>query len=169
MEMDFCGPSLPPRFRQGAQLNHGSDPTSEHSEQPEWVCSVKAIKHFDRNKHKVWEKYIKQSSSSEEPESSIQVKKLAQPKRAPYEHDIHETYPDPVFYREVGMSDLPPQYAEEIETFKHILKLPDPRDTMPRSPTTILGLDDEKGQQELRPRDPSAKLLLSPYPGLELV
>ena len=34
---------------------------------------------------------------------------------------------------------------------------------MPRSSTTVLGLDDEKGQQELRPRDPSAMLLLSPY------
>ena len=34
---------------------------------------------------------------------------------------------------------------------------------MPRSSTTILGLDDEKGQQELRPRGPSAMLSLSPY------
>ena len=61
------------------------------------------------------------------------------------------------------MSYLPSQYAEEIETFRHILNLPDPRDTMPRSSTTILGLDDEKGQQELRPRGPSAMLPLSPY------
>ena len=34
---------------------------------------------------------------------------------------------------------------------------------MLRSSTTILGLDDEKGQQELRPRGPSAMLPLSPY------
>ena len=34
---------------------------------------------------------------------------------------------------------------------------------MPRSSTTVLGLDDEKGQQELRPRGPSAMLPLSPY------
>ena len=52
------------------------------------------------------------------------------------------------------MSDLPSQYTEGIETF---------RDTMPRSSTTFLGLDDEKGQQELRPRGPSAMLTLSPY------
>ena len=60
------------------------------------------------------------------------------------------------------MSDLPSQYAKEVETFRQILDLPDPRDTLPRSSTTVLGLDDEKGQQELRPRDPSAMLCLSP-------
>ena len=61
------------------------------------------------------------------------------------------------------MSDLPSQYADDLETFRQVLNLPDPRDTMPRSSTTILGLDDEKGQQELRPRGPSAVLPLSPY------
>ena len=34
---------------------------------------------------------------------------------------------------------------------------------MPRSSTTVLGLDNEKGHQELRPRGPSAMLPLSPY------
>ena len=48
------------------------------------------------------------------------------------------------------MSDLPSQYAEEVETFRKILDLPDPRETLPRSATTVLGLDDEKGQQKLR-------------------
>ena len=60
------------------------------------------------------------------------------------------------------MSDLPSQYAEEVETFRQILDLPDPRETLPRSSTTVLGLDDEKGQQELRPRGPSAMLPLNP-------
>ena len=32
---------------------------------------------------------------------------------------------------------------------------------MPRSSTSVLGLDDEKGRQELRPRDPSSILPLS--------
>ena len=50
------------------------------------------------------------------------------------------------------MSDLPSQYAEEVNTFRHILDLPDPRETMSRCSTTLLGLDDEKGQQELMPR-----------------
>ena len=69
---------------------------------------------------------------------------------------------DPVFYSEVDMSDLISQYAEEVETFRQILELPDSRDTLPRSPTTVLGLDDEKGQQELRSRGPSAMLPLNP-------
>ena len=60
------------------------------------------------------------------------------------------------------MSDLPSQYAEEVETFMQILELPDARETLPRSSTTVLGLDDEKGQQELRPRGPSAMLPLNP-------
>ena len=61
------------------------------------------------------------------------------------------------------MADLPSQYAEEVETFRHILNLPDPRKTMPRSSTSVLGLDDQKGQQELRPRGPSAMLPLSSH------
>ena len=61
------------------------------------------------------------------------------------------------------MADLPSQYAEEVETFRHILDLPDPRETMPRSSTSVLGLDERKGQQELRPRGPSAMLPLSSH------
>ena len=67
-----------------------------------------------------------------------------------------------IFYSEVDMSDLHSQYAEEVETFRQILDLPDPRETLPRSSTTVLGLDNEKGQQELRPRGPSAMLPLNP-------
>ena len=42
------------------------------------------------------------------------------------------------------------------------MDLPDPRETLPRTSTTMLGLDDEKGQQELRPRGPSVMLPLNP-------
>ena len=58
MEMDFCGPSLPPRFTQSVQSDYGSkhsdlqskhsDPQSEHLEQPQRVCSSKAKKHSDK-------------------------------------------------------------------------------------------------------------------------
>ena len=61
------------------------------------------------------------------------------------------------------MADLPSQYAEEVETFGHIFYLPDPKETMPRSSTSVLGLDDKKGQQELRPRGPSSMLTLSSH------
>ena len=42
-----------------------------------------------------------------------------------------------------------------------MLSLPDPRESMPRSSTSVMGLDDEKGCQELRPRGPSSMLPLS--------
>ena len=61
------------------------------------------------------------------------------------------------------MVDLPSQYAEEVETFRHILNLPAPRETMPRSSTSVLGLDNQKGQPELRQRGPSAMLPLSAH------
>ena len=60
------------------------------------------------------------------------------------------------------MSDLPSQYAEEVETFRQILDLPDPRETFPRSFTTVLCVDDENGQQELRPRGTTAMFPLNP-------
>ena len=63
IETDFCGPSLPPRFGQSVQSDHGSkhsdlhsentDHQSEHSEQPQRVCSSRAKKHSDKKKHKV--------------------------------------------------------------------------------------------------------------------
>ena len=48
------------------------------------------------------------------------------------------------------MSDIPSQSAEELETFRQILDLPDPREILPRSSTTVLGLDDDKGQKEAK-------------------
>ena len=168
MEMDFCGPSVPTQFGQSVLSEHSSDLNrsdhdSEQSEQPEGVCLVKVKKHLDKRKHKVWAKYISQSSSSEESQSSVQIKNSVKPKWAPSEQEQQQTDPDPVFYREVDMSDLPSQYAEEVKTFRHVLNLPDPRETMPRSSTTVLALDDEKNKQELRPRGPSSMLPLSPY------
>ena len=171
MDTDLYGPSLPPKFTQGIQSDHGSkhsdlesdhsDPHSEdHSEQPKRVCS-KAKKHSDKKKRKVRAKYYSQLSSSDEDQSSVPVKKSAKPQQAP-EHDQQQDSTDPVFYREVDMSDLPSQYAEEVETLRHILDLPDPRESLPRSSTTVLGLEDEKGQQELRPRGPSAMRPLNP-------
>ena len=61
------------------------------------------------------------------------------------------------------MADLLSQYAEEVETFRSILDLPDPRETMSRSSTSVLGLDNKKGQQDLRPSGPSSMLPLSSH------
>ena len=67
----------------------------------------------------------------------------------------------PPYYRELALADVPSQYAEEVDTFRCILSLPDTRESMPRSSTSVMGLDDEKGRQELRPRGPSSMLPLS--------
>ena len=122
----------------------------------------KPKKHSDKRNHKARAKYYSQSSSSEEDESSDQIKKSTKPQQQAPPEPEHQDSTDPVFYREVDMSDLPSQYAEKVETFRQILDPPDPRETLPRSSTTELGLDDEKGQQELRPRGPSAMLPLNP-------
>ena len=103
------------------------------------MCSSRARKHSDKRKHKVRAKYISQSSSSEEDHSSAHKKRSSQPPRAPSELDQPQYNPEPP---------------------DHILDLPDPRETMPRSSTSVLGLDDQKGQQELKPRSPSAMLPL---------
>ena len=168
----FNGPPLPPKFPQRVQSNHASkhsdlqsdhsDPQSEyHSEQPKRVCS-KAKKHSDKRKHKVRAKYYSQSSSSEEDQSSVPIKKSTKPQQALSEPEHQQDSTDLVFYREVHISDLPLLYAEELETFRQILDLLDPRETLPRSSTTVLGLDNKKGQQEHRPRGPSAILPLNP-------
>ena len=162
MVTDLYGPSLPPEFTQGVQSDHGSklsDLPSDHSD-PQRVFS-KAKKHSDEKKHKVQAKYYSQFSS-EEDQSFVHTKKSTKPQQAPDEHEQQRNSTDSVFYREVDMSDLPSQYAEEVETFRHILHIPDPSETLPRSSTTVLGLDDEKGQQELRPRGPSVMLPLYP-------
>ena len=74
---------------------------------------------------------------------------------------IPQHYPDPPYYREVALPDIPSQYADEVDTFRRILKLPDPRESLPRSSTAVMCLDDEKGRQELRPRGPSSMLPLN--------
>ena len=48
----------------------------------------------------------------------MQVKKSSKPKGASSEQDKKQTDPDPVFYWEVDTSDLPSQYAEDIEAFR---------------------------------------------------
>ena len=89
----------------------------------------------------------------------MQVKKSSKPKGASSEPNISKLDPDPMFYREVDMSDLPSQCTEDFETFRHILNFPDPRDSIPVSSTTVWDLNKVASQQELRP---SAKLPVSP-------
>ena len=138
---------------------HVSDEHSGHSQELSRVVSARPKKHADKRKHKVRSRY----PSSEEDQSSVHKHRSSKPSRAPSDQDQPQHDPDPLFYREVAMAGSPSQYAEEVETFRRIPNLPDPRETMPRSSTFVLGLDDQKGQQELRPRVPSAMLPLSSH------
>ena len=100
-------------------------------------------------------------SSSEEDQSSLARHRSSKPSWAFSDQDQPQHDPDPPYYREVALSDIPSQYAEEVDTYRCILSLPDPGESMPRSSTSVMGLDDEKGRQELRPRGPSSMLPLS--------
>ena len=142
MKLDVYAPSLSPRLRDaqsehGSDPNHGSDHHSDISDNPNRCVRPEPKKHLDKRKHKVWAKYISQSSSSG---GSVLC---SQEKVFPSELDQPQHDPDPHFYRK---QPWPSQYAEEVETFRHMLDLSDPRETTPRSSTSVLGLDDQKGQ-----------------------
>ena len=135
------------------------DHYSDHSNEPRPAPS-RAKKRTDKSKHKSRSRYL--PSSSEEDQSSEVRHRSPKPSRKTYTDQDHPQHdPDPPYYREVALSDIPSQYAEEVDTFRRILKLPDPRDSLPRSSTAVMGLDDEKGRQELRPRGPSSMLPLN--------
>ena len=101
-------------------------------------------------------------SSSQEDQSPEHRHRSPKPSGKSYSDQDHPQHdPDPPYYREVDLSDIPSQYAEEVDTFRRILKLPDPRESLSRSSTAVMGLLDEKGRQELRPRGPSSMLPLN--------
>ena len=185
MEVDY-GPTLPPRL--GSDLHYESDQNSNASEGPSKKASDRpknthshkrheveprsasdqyydeSKKHADKSRHKVRSRYV--SSSSEEDRSSATRHRSskpsgAQPSEALSDQDQPQHDPDLSYYREVALSDVPSKYAEEVDTFRRILSLPDLRESMPRSSTSAMCLDDEKGHQELRPRGPSSMLPLS--------
>ena len=183
MEVDY-GPALPPRL--SSNLHNASDQNSNASEEPSKKASDRPEKHSHSHKsHDIdpgsaSDQYYDESdeprissskprcvsSSSEEDQSSVARHRSskpsgAQPSGALSDQDQPQHDPDPPYYREVALSDVPSQYAEEVDTFRCILSLPDPRESMPRSSTSVMGLDDEKGRQELRPRGPSSMLPLS--------
>ena len=137
MEVDLYDPSLPPRLR-GDLSMHESDLRHVSDQHSDRMVSARPKKHADKRKHKVRARYVSQSSSSEEDQSSVPRQRSSKLSRAPSDQDQPQHNPDPLFYREVAMADLPSQYAEEVETFRHILDLSDPRETIPRSSISLL-------------------------------
>ena len=138
--------------------SHSRHQPNEDSDEPR-IPSTRPKKHSDKSKHKSRSRYV--SSSSGEDQSPAARHRSSKPSRAVSDQDLPQHDPDPPYYREVALSDMPSQYAEEVDTFRRILSLPDPRESMPRSSTSVLGLGDEKGRQGLRPRGPSSILPLS--------
>ena len=140
------------RSRHEIESRSASDQSNEESDEPR-IPSTKPKKHSDKSKHKSRSRYV--SSSSGEDQSPVARHRSskpsgAQPSGAVSDQDLPQHDPDPPYYREVALSDIPSQYTEEVDTFRRILSLPDPRESMPRSSTSVMGLDDEKGRQELR-------------------
>ena len=125
--------------RQTVAPSSASDQLDEDSDEPR--IHPRPKKHSDKSKHKSRSRYV---SSSEEDHSPVARHRSSKPSRAqpsgaasdqdPPQHD-----PDSPYYREVALSDIPSQYSEEVDTFRRILSLPDPRDSMPRSSTSVLG------------------------------
>ena len=149
--------------RHEVEPRSASDQYNDESDNPR-IPSTKPKKHADKSRHKPRSRYV--SSSSEEDQSSASRHRSSKPSRAQpsgalFDHDQPQHDPDPPYYREVALSDVSSQYAEEVDTFRRILSLPDPRESIPKSSTSVMGLDDEKGRQELRPRGPSSMLPLS--------
>ena len=150
------------RSRHQVEPGSASDQLNENSDEPRIPST--------RTKNTLIRVSISQgpdvSSSSGEDQSPAARHRSSKPSRAQpsgavSDQDLPQHDPDPPYYREVALSDMPSQYAEEVDTFRRILSLSDPRESMPRSSTSVLGLDDEKGRQELRPRGPSSILPLS--------
>ena len=127
-------------------MRSASDQYNDESDEPRMSSSI-SKKHSDKSKQKVRSTYV--LSSSEEDQSSVARHRSSKPSGAHpsvaiSDQDQPHHDPDPPCYREVALPDVPSQYGEEVDTFRCILSLPDPRESMPGSSTSVMGLEDEK-------------------------
>ena len=92
-----------------------SDHYSDPSDDPQ-PASSRPKKHSDKSKHKSRARFL--SSSSEEDQSPERRHRSPKPSRKSHPDQDHPQHdPDSPYYREVALSDIPSQYAEEVETF----------------------------------------------------
>ena len=100
----------------------GSDHYSDPSDDLQPVSS-RPKKHSDKSKHKSRSRFLPSSSGEDQsPERRHRSPKPSGKSLPDQEHPQHD--PDPPYYREVALSDIPSQYAEEVDTFRRILRLP---------------------------------------------
>ena len=92
-----------------------SDHYSDPSDDPP-PASSRTKKHSDKSKHKSRSRFL--PSSSGEDQSPERRHRSPKPSRKSYPDQEHpQQDPDPPYYREVALSDIPSRYAEEVDTF----------------------------------------------------
>ena len=92
-----------------------SDHYSDYSVDPQPTPN-RSKKHSDKSKHKSRARFL--PSSSEEDQSPEHRHRSPKPSGKSYSDQDHPQHdPDPPYYREVALSDIPSQYAEEVDTF----------------------------------------------------
>ena len=97
--------------RHEIESRSASDQSNEESDEPR-IPSTKPKKHSDKSKHKSRSIYV--LSSSEEDQSPVARHRSskpsgAQPSGAVSDQDLPQHDPDPSYYREVALSDIPSQ------------------------------------------------------------
>ena len=97
------------RSRHEIESRSASDQSNEESDEPR-IPSTKPKKHSDKSKHKSRSRYV--SSSSGEDQSPVARHRSskpsgAQPSGAVSDQDLPQHDPDPPYYREVALSDIP--------------------------------------------------------------
>ena len=116
-------------------------------------------KHAEKRKHKVRSRYL--SSSSEEDQSSVPIQRSSNPSRAPLDQDQPQHDPDPLFYMEVAIADIPLNMLKKWRPLGIFLISLTPGKPCPGLLLLFWAWNDQKGQQELRPGGPSTILPLS--------
>ena len=110
--------------RQTVAPSSASDQLDEDSNEPR-IHSTRPMKHSDKSKHKSRSRYVSSSEEDHSPVARHRSSKpsRAQPSGAASDQDLPQHDPDPPYYREVALSDIPSQYSEEVDTFRRILSL----------------------------------------------
>ena len=103
-----------PKTHSHSHKRSASDQLTDEFDEPR-IASSRSKKNADKKKYKVRSRHV--SSSSEEDQSSVVRHRSSKPSGAASDQDLPQHDPDPPYYREVALSDVPSQYAEEVDTF----------------------------------------------------
>ena len=98
--------------RQTVTPSSASDHLDEDSDESR--IHPRPKKHSDKSKHKSRSRYMSSSEEDHSPVARHRSSKpsRAQPSGAASDQDLPQHDPDPPYYREVALSDIPSQYSE---------------------------------------------------------